>query len=241
MAAPVKHRSVLDRLGMEITSGVHAAGDVLTLDRLQQRFGVSRTVMREAMRVLEAMSLIHSRRRVGIVVRPMSDWHVFDARVIRWRLDSPQRPAQLRTLTELRMAVEPLASAAAARNASAAERERISELAVLMREAGEAGRLDRFLDHDIAFHTLLLQASGNEMFRALTDVVSEVLRGRTEHGLMPSPPVPVALQAHDDVAAAVHDRDGGAAEAAMNTLLAEVRAAVVPGSAESGSHAPKPK
>ncbi|PSL07037.1 GntR family transcriptional regulator [Haloactinopolyspora alba] len=231
MAAPVLHSSVLDRLGMDITSGVHAAGDVLTLDQLQQRFGVSRTVMREAMRILEAMNLVHSRRRVGIVVRPMPEWNVYDARVIRWRLDGPYRAEQLRTLTELRMAVEPMAAAAAARNAGPAERGHIADLAQRMRETGEDGRLEAFLEHDVAFHTLVLRSSGNEMFAALTDVVGEVLKGRTHHGLMPSPPVPVALATHDEVARAVRDGDTGAAELAMHTLLAEVRSAIdhVPG------------
>ncbi|ADD44932.1 FadR/GntR family transcriptional regulator [Stackebrandtia nassauensis] len=225
MASPVLHSAVLDTLGMRITSGELAPGAVLTLEGLRQEFGVSRTVMREVMRLLESMNLVLSRRRVGLVVRPSDEWRVFDPRVIRWRLDGPGRDAQLRTLTDLRSAVEPLAAAGAARHATDADRERIVELAALMRQRGEAGQLEDFLELDIEFHSLLLRASRNEMFAALTEVVAEVLAGRTHHGLMPKPPEPVALDLHEEVARSIHagaDRD---AESAMRGLVEEVRAA----------------
>ncbi|MPZ00515.1 MAG: FCD domain-containing protein [Actinophytocola sp.] len=220
------HDSVLDAIGVRITSGELAAGDVLTLEAIQARYGVSRTVARETMRLLESRGLVTSKRRVGITVQPMSSWQVFDAKVIWWRLSGPDRDAQLRTLTELRIAVEPLAAAAAARGASAAERERAVELATAMRERGEAGELAEFLDLDIEFHALLLRAGGNEMFAALTEVVAVVLRGRTTLGLMPHKPVAKALDLHEAVAAAVADGRREDAEDAMRELLAEVRDAM---------------
>jgi DNA-binding FadR family transcriptional regulator len=218
----VLHAGVLDALGAEITSGEIPEGSVLTLDRIQQRFAVSRTVARETMRVLEHLCLVTSRRRVGIVVRPAADWLVFDA----WRLAGPGRITQLRSLTELRAAVEPVAAAAAARHADAAEVDRLVALGARMRELGEAGRLDEFLACDIEFHALLLRAGRNEMFAALTDVVAEVLAGRTRHGLMPQRPRPEALDAHDAVVAAVRARDPEGAERAMTVITAEIRAAL---------------
>ncbi|WP_369266596.1 FadR/GntR family transcriptional regulator, partial [Streptomyces harbinensis] len=73
-----KHHSVLDTLGLEITSGVLEEGRVLTLDTIQERFDVSRTVARETMRLLESKGLVVSRRRVGITVRPTASWQVYD-------------------------------------------------------------------------------------------------------------------------------------------------------------------
>ncbi|CAM2973997.1 FCD domain-containing protein [Saccharomonospora xinjiangensis] len=224
----VLHSTVLDTIGSDITGGALACGDVLTLDRIQERFGVSRTVARESMRVLESMGLVRSRRRVGITVQPRSRWNVFDPRVIWWRLSGPGRDEQLRSLTELRIAVEPLAAAAAARSASAEERAEAVALAAEMRGLGEEGRLDEFLDRDVAFHTLLLKASGNEMFGALSDVVAVVLRGRAQLGLMPHQPVPEALDLHEQVAVSVARGSSAAAEAAMTELLAEVRDAMLP-------------
>ncbi|MBK1788753.1 FadR/GntR family transcriptional regulator [Prauserella cavernicola] len=224
----VRHSSVLDTIGLEITCGELAPGDVLTLDRIQERFCVSRTVARETMRILESMGLVISRRRVGITVQPRDSWNVFDPRVIWWRLSGTGRDEQLRSLTELRIAVEPLAAGAAARSASAAERARVVEVGAQMRVLGEAGELDEFLELDIAFHEVLLRASGNEMFGALADVVAAVLRGRTQLGLMPHQPVPEALDLHEEVAAAVAGGRAVDAEDGMRELLAEVRDAMLP-------------
>ncbi|WP_211658326.1 FadR/GntR family transcriptional regulator [Phytoactinopolyspora halophila] len=220
------HSAVLDTIGRQIVDGHFGEGDVLTLDWIQEHFGVSRTVARETMRILEWTGLVTSRRRVGIIVQPQTSWNVFDPRVIWWRLSGHGRNAQLRTLTELRTSIEPVAVNAAARNASAEQRERIHTLATAMREQGEAGNLDEFLELDIAFHTLLLNASDNEMFSALGDVVTVVLRGRVQLGFMPQHPVPLSLELHERVAQAVSSGHGEAAEAAMREILVEVRSAM---------------
>jgi DNA-binding FadR family transcriptional regulator len=178
------------------------------------------------MRILESMNLVFSKRRVGIVVQAPDHWNVYDARIIRWRLEGASRARQFKSLTELRCAVEPLAAAGAARNATEEQRDAVVELAGQLRTLGEAGRLEEFLAVDVEFHALLLQASGNEMFSALDDVVTEVLRGRTIQGLMPRTPREHALASHEMVAAAVARADAYAAEAAMRDLLAEVREAI---------------
>ena len=226
MAAQVLHSEVLDALTREIVGGELQSGAVLTLERIQQRFAVSRTVARECMRMLEQLQLVTSRRRVGIVVRPREDWDVLSPRVIRCRLDGSARADQLRSLSELRRAVEPVAAASAARLATPVERARVLELGLGLRQLGEAGRLEEFLERDIAFHGMLLRASHNEMFAALTDAIAEVLAGRTRHGLMPLQPEPEALDAHEAVARAVHDGDSAAAEHWMGILMAELRGAM---------------
>jgi DNA-binding FadR family transcriptional regulator len=222
------HNPVLDTIGSEITSGELPARHVLTLDRIQDRFSVSRTVARETMRILESMGLVRSRRRVGITVQPIESWNVFDPRVIWWRLSGPGRDAQLRSLVELRIAIEPLSASAAARSATPMQRARIVSLAAEMRVFGDAGDMEEFLDRDIAFHTLLLRASGNEMFGALADVVAAVLRGRHQLGLMPHHPVAGSLGLHEAVATAVASGRAADAEASMRQLLAEVRSAMLP-------------
>ncbi|MFD8963132.1 GntR family transcriptional regulator, partial [Streptomyces anulatus] len=103
------HTHVLDTLGLEISSGRFPPGSVLRTDELAQRFDVSRTVVREVVRVLESMHLVESRRRVGVTVRPTETWNVYDPQVIRWRLAGADRPRQLRSLTVLRSAIEPVA------------------------------------------------------------------------------------------------------------------------------------
>ncbi|MCB7136093.1 FadR/GntR family transcriptional regulator [Cellulosimicrobium marinum] len=223
MTTTVLHTTVLDTLGRRITSGDAPAGTSLTLDAIGAEFGVSRTVAREAMRLLEGLGLVRSGRRVGIVVRGIDDWNVLDPRVIRWRLDGPGRDAQLRTLTELRHAVEPLAAAGAAQHATQDVRDELVAIAARMRLLGEAGDLEEFLDLDVRFHELLLRSSGNEMFGAIAGAVAAVLSGRTHLGLMPASPVPEALDQHEAVARAVAAADPDAAEAAMTAIVGEVR------------------
>ncbi len=78
------------------------------------------------------MNLVVSRRRVGVTVRPAEEWNVYDPRVIRWRLAGSDRPRQLRSLTVLRSAVEPVAAGLAARAHAAGQCAELTECALGM-------------------------------------------------------------------------------------------------------------
>jgi DNA-binding FadR family transcriptional regulator len=222
MARQTLQRDVLESLGAQIVAGTYQPGQVLRTEDLETEHNVSRTVLRETLKVLESMRLIGMRRRVGITVRARDEWNVFDPRVIRWRLSGADRSAQLKSLTALRIAVEPLAARAAAVNSTPSEKAELRNLAVLLEETGDSGDIDTYLQHDIAFHTLLLHASGNEMFSALSDVVAEVLTGRTVHHLMPEHPHPDSRRLHSLVATCVSEGNARGAETAMRGLLTEV-------------------
>ncbi|MFJ9160947.1 FadR/GntR family transcriptional regulator [Streptomyces griseoviridis] len=206
------HGHVLDTLGPAITAGDYPPGSVLRTDELAQRFDVSRSVMREAVRVLESMHLVESRRRVGVTVRPEAEWNVYDPQVIRWRLAGADRPRQLRSLTVLRSAIEPVAAGLAARNATADQCAELTRCALGMVANSRGHRLDQYLVHDVAFHRAILNASGNEMFARLGDVVAEVLTGRTQHEIMFEDPDPPAVTLHVQVAEAVREGDARRAE-----------------------------
>lgn len=206
------HGHVLDILGPAITAGEYPPGSVLRTDELAQRFEVSRSVMREAVRVLESMRLVASRRRVGVTVLPQSEWNVYDPQVIRWRLAGADRPHQLRSLTVLRSAVEPVAAGLAARNATPEQCAELTECALGMVATSRGGQLEGYLVHDIAFHRVVLNASGNEMFAHLGDLVAEVLAGRTHHRVMFEDPDPAAVTLHVQVAEAVRAGDAVRAE-----------------------------
>ncbi|WP_046471763.1 FadR/GntR family transcriptional regulator [Allosalinactinospora lopnorensis] len=226
------HNRVLAVLGPAIVAGEYAPGHVFTLERLERDYSVSRTVAREAVRVLESMRLVRSRPRTGVRVRPSEEWSVFDPQLIRWRLAGSGRMAQLRSLTELRAAIEPPAAAAAASNAPPELRAPLVELCERMTAAGQAEDHEGFLRLDIEFHRRILELSGNEMFVGLSDVVAEVLTGRTEYHLMPRTPRPEALRLHAHVAEAVRDGLPEVARAAMRAIVGEVVEAL--GEAEQG-------
>ncbi|WP_406509324.1 FadR/GntR family transcriptional regulator [Streptomyces sp. NBC_00212] len=206
------HTHVLDSLGLAITAGEYPPGSVLRTDELARRFDVSRTVIREVVRVLESMYLVESRRRVGVTVRPAEQWNVYDPQVIRWRLAGADRPRQLRSLTVLRSAVEPVAAGLAALRATPAQCADLTEQALGMVATSRGRQLEAYLVHDVAFHRIVLNASGNEMFARLGDVVAEVLTGRTHHQVMFPDPDPAAVTLHVRVAEAVRERDAAEAE-----------------------------
>jgi DNA-binding FadR family transcriptional regulator len=220
------HVGTLDHVGGRIVGGELAAGTVLTLERLSQEYAVSVSVAREVVRVLESMGMVRSRRRVGVTVLGREDWNVFDPRLIRWRLASSERAAQLQSLSELRRGIEPVAAARAARHATSAQCGLLAAAVSDMVVHGHSGDLEAYLGADIAFHRTLLEASGNEMFRALGSVVAEVLTGRTHHHLMPARPNPDAIALHDTVARAVRTSDPEGAERAMRELIDEAADAV---------------
>lgn len=214
--------SVLDTIGEEIVSGEHAEGDTFTLHDLSQRFDISRTVAREAMRALEQLGLVSSSRRVGLKVLPQSEWNVFDHSIITWRLRSAeQRPAQITSLRELRDAIEPSAARLAATHATPAEARELCALADRLVELTDqaSGNSEEFQEADTRFHSLLLNASRNEMFIQLTSPVMGVMKGRSEYGIMPDDPEREIMQIHVDLAEAVANGEPDRAEDASRRLL----------------------
>ena len=163
---------------------------------------------------------------MGITIQPADKWNVFDPRLIRWRLEAGDRAAQLVSLSELRRGCEPAAAALAARRADPHQCRIMAAAVSDMVVHGRSGDLEAYLLADKIFHQTLLEASGNEMFRALNGVVAEVLTGRTHHDMMPEVSNPAAIELHDQVARAIRLRDEEAAEHAMRAIIDEAVTAV---------------
>ena len=232
MPAPVMHSEVARVLGEEIVGGALPPGHVVNLAELAERFSRSRTVVREAVRVLESLGLVVSQRRVGVTVQPSTAWSVLSPQVIAWRLASDAREEQLRSLTQLRQAVEP----AAARAAAALRQGEGGRAAVPAAVAGLVASAERphalglrgegdgeeYIEADVSFHVHLLRASGNEMFAALESTISEVLRGRARLGRNPAWPTRRALDLHLELAENVVEGRPDAAETAAREILGGV-------------------
>jgi DNA-binding FadR family transcriptional regulator len=220
------HLPVAQELAIDIIEGRWAVGEPITLENIQQRFSISRTVAREVARQLQSVGAVQVRKRLGIVAQSVEDWSALNPQVVNWKLHSKQRKSQLISLTELRLAVEPAAAAGAAINAPMDVRAKVAVLAVEMRKRGEKGDLDEFHNLDIQFHSLLLKYSGNELFAGLSDIVSTILRGRVEIGMYPQQPAPEALDAHQEVADGVLQGDPNKAREGMRRIVDEVDKAV---------------
>lgn len=156
--ARASHGSLVDAIGMRVVDGDLPAGHVLTLAALEEEYGVSRTVVREAVRVLEAMGMLEQRRRVGITVRAAAHWSALDTRLIGWQLAGRRRDQLIVNTTELRAAIEPVAARLSARRATDLQRGEILRLAEELDRLGAAGlgNSPEYLAADIAFHDLIL-------------------------------------------------------------------------------------
>ncbi|MGO3153219.1 MAG: FadR/GntR family transcriptional regulator [Galactobacter sp.] len=234
-AAAVLQDHVVEQLGREIVDEVVHAGDSYTLEQIQHRFNVSRTVARDAMRSLESLGLVMGRRRVGLQVLDRSEWNVNHPRVIRLRLKGPGRTHQYRELAELRVAIEPYAARLAALRADDEQRQRLRRLAQDMKEAGAAGDLTRFLHLDAELHSLLLAACHNSHFGTMEPVVQAVLAGRSGGGVLPFSTATAAVADHVRLAFAVADGDADAAEGASRAVVAEVKNSLETGFDPEGS------
>ena len=227
MPSTDRRRDVLDSLGRAIVTGKMAPGQSLTLEAIQSRYGVSRTLARDCVHTLESIGIVASRRRVGIVVQPREHWSALAPELVRWQLEADPRGPKLGALTELRAAIEPVAAAAAARRATEEQRSGLLALAAAIRAKGATGNVASYLDDDIAFHSLVLEASHNDTFKALTGIVAEVLSGRARLTGRVQVPQPEALELHERVAGAVAAGDAATAESSMRDLVAEVRGALL--------------
>ena len=227
MPSTDRRRDVLDSLGRAIVTGEMAPGQSLTLETLQSRYGVSRTLARDCVHTLESVGIVASRRRVGIVVQPREHWSALAPELVRWQLEADPHGPKLGALTELRAAIEPVAAAAAARRATEEQRSGLLALAAAIRAKGATGNVASYLDDDIAFHSLVLEASHNDTFKALTGIVAEVLSGRARLTGRVQVPQPEALELHERVAGAIAAGDAAAAESSMRDLVAEVRGALL--------------
>ncbi|WP_459248575.1 FadR/GntR family transcriptional regulator [Streptomyces youssoufiensis] len=213
------HGQLVQQLGQMIVSGDLGADRPLVPEEIGQRFEVSRTVVRESLRVLEAKGLVSARPNVGTRVRPVSDWNLLDPDIIEWRAFGPQRDDQRRELCQLRWTIEPLAARLAAGNGREEGKERLAEVVEIMSHALGQGDALTYSRADAEFHAVLLQVAGNRMLEHLAGIVGAALQvsGGPVTGCDRSTEASVGQ--HRRIVDAVSSGDGAGAEAAMAQLL----------------------
>lgn len=214
---------MLDRLGREIVTGRFDAEAFPTEAELAKQHGVSRSVTREAVKMLTAKGLLSARPRQGTVVRPTGLWNLFDPDVLRWLLERQFSAELLKQFNQLRIGIEPEAAALAACFADAADLDRITE-GLRRMEAAEDG-LDDTLEADIAFHVAVLHASRNPFYAQFRDIVATALRTSIRFtNRMKGRAANVAD--HAIVRDAIVGRDADRARDAMRDLIADVLALI---------------
>ncbi|MFF5444290.1 FadR/GntR family transcriptional regulator [Streptomyces sp. NPDC012888] len=213
------HGQLVQQLGQMIVSGDLGADRPLVPEEIGQRFEVSRTVVRESLRVLEAKGLVSARPNVGTRVRPVSDWNLLDPDIIEWRAFGPQREDQRRELNELRWTIEPLAARLAAGHGRQDIQQRLSDMVEIMGHALAQGDAITFARADNEFHALLIQVAGNRMLEHLSGIVSSALQVSGSAVTACDRPSETCVSHHARIVEALASGDAVGAENAMRQLL----------------------
>ncbi len=170
------HGYLASTLGREIVAGVFAPGSLLpNTPELCERFGVSRTALREAFNLLAAKALIVARPKVGTRVRPKSEWHLFDPDVLAWHLEAGPGLQFVEDLFVLRQMVEPAAAGLAAEHGADDMIERIAEAFQRMERFRDGP--DGLIEADLDFHMAILGAARNPFLAALGGLMHASLHG----------------------------------------------------------------
>jgi len=213
------HEHIVSEIGKRIVSGEFPAGEPLPSESvLYAELGISRTALREALRVLGAKGLVDARPKRGTVVRGVENWNFLDAEILNWRLDSADQYARVvDELYELRHLIEPVAASLAAERATAADIKRMREEYQLLVNAGDDG--ERFHDPDVRFHRAIICASGNALFSSLASVMSTALS--VNFDIVRNAPAghKHSMPDHKRVLDAIVAHDGPAARLAMQRLI----------------------
>lgn len=215
------HGQVIQELGRLIVGGELAPGEVLPREELlAESMQVSRTALREAMKVLSAKGLIQSRQKTGTRVREVIHWNQLDADVLAWRCASMPTEDFVDKLVEMRVIIEPAAAAAAARRRSAEQLERIETACQAMADAETP---DQWSVADLDFHEAVLRATNNELLTSLFSVIETALGTYFLLSANTAAHFNYSLPRHQKVVEAIRRRQPEVAREVMQKLVADSR------------------
>lgn len=167
------HAAIANEIGLRIVRGDYPPGAILPNEaKWSETFNVSRSAVREAIKMLMAKSLLSSRPKIGSRVEPRERWNLLDRDVLAWYAMSPHREEFLATVQEFRHIFEPEAAALAA------ERRTDEQMVAISRachDMGTATTLRARAEADTRFHMAILRAAGNELLVPLGALIESGL------------------------------------------------------------------
>ncbi|WP_353615891.1 FCD domain-containing protein [Burkholderia sp. WP9] len=218
------HGRVAHLLATAILRGDYAPDSILPREaELMETFGVSRTVLREALRTLTSKGLIESRPRVGTRVRPKHAWNLLDADVLDWYSRVAEPMAFALKLQEMREMIEPYAAGLAADSHTDVT---FHALAAAHAAMVSARNVDEWVRADLQFHLSVLIACSNELLIPLGTLIERTLEAQLRLNAKRADVFNASLAEHTAVFEAIRDRDAAAARTAMAGLLGVTRARI---------------
>ena len=209
-------------LGNQIVSGQVAPGSVITSDVLEAQFGVSRTVVREALKVLHDKGLTRARTKTGTIVLERHEWNLLDPDVISWLQASGLGRELVRDLEEVRASYEPWVARIAAKRRGSKDISVLTNSLKKMTDAfyQEGPQSEAIGEADAAFHQALLDATQNELMKRIGKLFIPLLKIRDDmvRHVVDAGDFLIQHQAGLD---AIVEEDADLAEAAMKVLLSQ--------------------
>ena len=212
------HFSAAEEIGSRILRGDYAPGELLPNEaEWCKRLRMSRSAVREAMKMLMAKGLVTARPKVGTRVEPREHWNLLDRDVLVWYIAAPDRERFLRSVQEMRRIFEPEAAAMAALHRSA---EQMASITAACQNMGTATTVESRIEADVRFHLAVLHAAGNEFLVPFGSLIESALatvfdfatrRAGTRH----------AQSLHEDIEIAIRRQRPDAARRAVLRLLAD--------------------
>ncbi|KQT11386.1 FadR/GntR family transcriptional regulator [Ramlibacter sp. Leaf400] len=212
------HGHAVASLGTAIVAGRYLPGAPMPPEpQLGEALGVSRTVVREAIKSLVAKGMVSTGPKVGTRVLPPESWNWFDADLVGWQSQVGLTREFLRDLQELRRLVEPAAVRMAAERATVADLQHLEAAYEGMRHAVVEG--GDYVRHDLAFHQGLLRAAHNRMIVQMSKALGPLLRTSFEISTARTGGARDSLPLHRAVLDAVIARKPARAEKAALVLI----------------------
>ena len=216
------HGRIAEYLGVSILSGKIRPGEVLPTEAaLGVSLNVSRTAIREAVKVLTSKGLVEVRRKTGTRIRPKKDWNALDPDVLAWQFSGGSLPTAIMDLLELREVIEPASARMAAERATT---EDMAEIEKAFREMERSvGKTAASVEADLRFHLAILESTHNSFMRPFGALIQAALRASFRQTNKDLPAYQQALLKHRRVLIAIKNKTPIAAEDAMREVLQGTR------------------
>lgn len=216
-AGSFAHYSVAQEIGRRIVSGDYPPGSILPNEaEWSEMFGTSRSVVREAIKMLMSKNLLVSRTKIGSRVEPRESWNHLDRDVLAWVSQSSRRADLMQSVQELRHIIEPEAAALAAERRSEDE---MAQISAACREMGLAATLSQRTRADRRFHQSILNATRNELLMPLGTMIDSSLDYLFTFVTREANDLRYAQDLHEAVEKAIRLQRPDAARKAVRALL----------------------
>lgn len=213
------HHQVAQDIGARILRGEFAPGDLLPNEAEScKSYGVSRTAVREAMKMLTAKGLILSRPKIGSRVQPRDSWNLLDRDVLVWYCAAANRNHFLASMQQVREILEPEAAALSAVNHTAAQLKIIDTALAGMRDATDFASWNVA---DVKFHLAILWSAGNELLVPFGFLIESALGEMFDFTVRHNQDWRKAYPLHEDIVTAIRKRRPEAARRAVKRLLSD--------------------